>query len=190
MPPHIDAIQRVAVQDVDSTVLVYRLRLLVHQSAALWDIESHNSLRRVVDRLPLSQICNHVPFAVLPRISHILGIGIVDVVIILRPIRPSLLFMFGIVGVVPAFIVYETPVYPRHMQPSAPKIPTVDVRVALQARQRRADEFPETSGRAVQVQVVGAEASFTVAERHEHGAVVQGAETRVGHVTEVFVGAR
>lgn len=142
VPPHIDAIQRVAVQDVDSTVLVYRLRFLVHQSATLWDIESHNSLRRVVDRLPLSQISNHVPFAVLPRISHILGIGIVDVVIILRPVRPSLLFMFGIVGVVPAFIVYETPVYPRHMQPSVPEIPTVDVRVALHARQWRADKFP------------------------------------------------
>lgn len=189
MSPHVNAVQSVAVQNVHTAILIYRLRLLVHQPAPLWNIKSHSTLRGVIYCLPFPQISNQFPAAVLPRVPQVLGISIADVMVILRPVRPSLLFMLGIRKIIPAFVVNETPVHPRHMQLPIPKVPAVDVGIALHARQRRAHELPEAGGGAVQVQVVGAQAGLAVPQRHKHGAVPQGAETRVGHIAEVPVGA-
>ena len=175
---------------MNPAVPINRLGLLVRQPPPLADLDRHDPFALVIDRfaLPGHQIRYDLSVPVFPGPPSVLAECITDVMIILGPVGPGLLFVFCIVRVVPSFVVDEASVYPGDVELAASVVEPVNVRVRFEARQVLAEVLVRAAlGWGVNVEVVVAQACFAISEGEEKGGV-QGEETRVGDVVEGLVG--
>ena len=193
---------RIPIKHMHPSLLINRLRLLIHQPRPPGNLERHNPTTPIRHRLPpptitsppAPQIRNHLPLPVPPQgiPAPRLTISIAQIMVILRPVRPRLHLVLRIQRIIPPVVVDEPAIDPRYVQsPATINVHPVDVRVALDAGQVGADEGEEARRGGVGVQVVVAETGLAVPKGDEEGAGgVVGDEARVGDVVEVFVGGR
>lgn len=203
MLPHQLPTQRVPVQHMHTPIIINHLRLLVHQPASLGNPKRYDSLSPLVGHCLLPSpgqpphIRDDAPGPVPPRVALVVRVRIAYIVVVLGAVRPGLLLVLDVARVVPPSVPDEPPPHPRDVQPARPAVPAVHVRVAFRACERRPDELPAARARvsrrhrrrAVQVQVVGAQAGLAVAQGQEQNVWAERAEPRVRDVAEVLVGA-
>ena len=161
------------------------LRLLVRQPAPLRYLEHRYPSRARYYALSFAQPGDHRAGAVFPRLPVVVGVRVTDVMVILRTVRARLLLVLGVERIIPAFVVYEPPVYPGHVESAVPVVQPVDIGAVLNALEERSEARVDPVVGAVDIQVVVAEARLACAETEEHVPVTQTPETRVGYVAEL-----
>jgi len=126
LPPNFSLIHAhiITIQNMDPSTEIHCLTLLVCEASSGGDLKNHYALTIIAYCFYLGVCSGYVhipdffPLGIKPSDTPVVAITIAYIVVILRPVRPGLLFMLGVERVVPAWVGDEGSVDPRCMYPS------------------------------------------------------------------------